>query len=231
MHELMRSAFKERFPELAETGFGGLSVGDGWYWVLSGALAFLDQVRLRTGEPVNIPEIKEKFGGLRIYHGASMTGLEHEVFDLLTESVAKKTCDICGDPGWVANNDGWYAARCDKHRHTQFEKADQPQVDTIAKGLLTTRPVEGLLMPEGKTNFINADYQDEDGLFQIRRFRVETPELPNVSGQSLDEILVPVSDERMTKEDGRAILKAWNAEGVLTGALPSDLAWWSDENE
>lgn len=231
MHTLMRQEFKRRFPALAEGGFGGLSVGDGWYRVLSGALAFMDQVRRRTGKPVTIHQIKEKFGGLRIYHGSPMTHLEREVFALLTEAVAEQTCDVCGEPGWIAEKVGWLACRCDSHRNMRFDKEDQPRLDEIAKRLLAGPSVEGLLMPQGKTDFaVGEELGRDQDRYRIRRFRVETPKLPDVSEQSLDDLLAPVVDQQVTSEAGKTILKQWDSEGVTASAMPMGLAWWWDDD-
>lgn len=259
MHDLLKSELRKRFPELPPIGF---EHGSGWYRIIGGAFAFMDQVRRRTGKPVIIQQIKEKFGGLRIYHQVAMTQLEREVFDLLTEHVSFQTCEVCGLPG-KSNRGGWVVTLCEFHRElrenegirpalnrktleeliahfedgTQHERTPDPTL-AAAEGLILKRllaePVpQGLLMTEGVTDFAHADQVGgfDSGRFRIRRFRVESPELPDLSEQPLDELLVPLADKQVNSKQGKAILKSWSDEGVLSGAMPMGLAWWFDEED
>lgn len=259
MHDLLKAELRQRFPALPEIGF---EHGNGWYRIVGGAFAMMDQVRRRTGQRVKIQQIKEKFGCLRIYHGTPMTSLERDVFELLTGRLSSQTCEACGLPG-KPNRGGWVVTQCDFHRELRehdglrpglyrktlkeliahFDDGTQPErtYDTalaaaeglIIKRLLAEPEPQGLLMPEGKTDFVHADSVGghDSGWYRIRRFRVETPELPDVSGQPLDDILAPVVDKRVTSDEGKVILKAWSDEGVLSGAMPMGLAWWFGEED
>lgn len=62
--------------------------------------------------PVQITQIKEKFGGLRIYG--------HEFTDYisgavtLAEDMSYKLCEVCGSPGTLRTG-GWIRTLCDNH--------------------------------------------------------------------------------------------------------------------
>jgi len=63
----------------------------------------------------NIFQIKEKFGGLRYYCGV-------ESYDAISNLIAEaekksvETCQICGVPGILREDNYWYATLCDEHR-------------------------------------------------------------------------------------------------------------------
>ncbi len=65
-----------------------------------------------------ITQVKEKFGGLRIYYTTSM--IEPETYDkinLIVDSVEKdcnKICEECGRPGQLRSIGGWYKTRCEE---------------------------------------------------------------------------------------------------------------------
>jgi hypothetical protein len=66
-----------------------------------------------------IMQIKEKFGGLRFYIHGGDDATDHYVE--FAESLASRTCEICGSSG-EARNTGWMKTLCDKHhREKEFE--------------------------------------------------------------------------------------------------------------
>lgn len=73
------------------------------------------------GRHLALRQVKEKFGGLRIYLGpvADADGTWPEVPDTVRTLLAGAerrsflTCDRCGGPGCLRVRTGWYATRCD----------------------------------------------------------------------------------------------------------------------
>lgn len=66
-------------------------------------------------KPVKFTQIKEKFGGLTIYHDGGddyISGLID-----MAESISFTVCEVCGDKG-EPNKEGWIKTTCDKHRLT-----------------------------------------------------------------------------------------------------------------
>ena len=57
-------------------------------------------------------QVKEKFGGLRVYLTSSTDEMEQAIRQAEEESF--KTCEICGEPGALRRG-GWLATLCDAH--------------------------------------------------------------------------------------------------------------------
>jgi hypothetical protein len=84
------------------------SVGEGWHGLLREVydkMATLDT-------HMDILQVKEKWGGLRIY-----TSVVHDVFDKFLIDIERKSftiCEFCGSPGALRKG-GWYRTLCDEH--------------------------------------------------------------------------------------------------------------------
>jgi hypothetical protein len=75
---------------------------DGWLGIISSACEILENHLKKTGksEDFKFVQIKEKFGGLRIYtEGYSDDFIEGVV--RMAESLSYKTCEITGRPGFL----------------------------------------------------------------------------------------------------------------------------------
>ena len=59
---------------------------------------------------IYVVQIKEKFGGLRIYMSVYSDAIDH-IITVATEK-AYKTCDKCGEPGEHSQTSGWYSVTC-----------------------------------------------------------------------------------------------------------------------
>ena len=119
--------FKERYPELFNSGdegsFISFQIGNGWKDIVDAAcmqLWFIDDVQ--------ISQVKEKFGGLRIYTNT----YTDEVKEIINEAevAASKTCEFCGSTEGVTNksfrNKGsWMKSLCTQCR----EERDKNTLD------------------------------------------------------------------------------------------------------
>ena len=125
---------KDKMPIQRPMCFG-IEVGDGWYEILSSICWMIKQhednkiwqrkyieekepERLKeTPEyfPVKFDQIKEKYGGLRIYFSGGDEYIEGLVS--MAEAMSYKICEICGNKG-EANKHGWIATRCEAHRNS-----------------------------------------------------------------------------------------------------------------
>lgn len=65
--------------------------------------------------PVKFDQIKEKYGGLRIYFSGGDDYVEGLVS--MAEAISYKICEICGNKG-EANKNGWISVRCETHRNS-----------------------------------------------------------------------------------------------------------------
>ena len=83
--------------------------GDGWLHLIDATL------RTVSAEDAHfiIRQIKEKFGGLRIYLTADAS-----LYPMLNvvEHISLMTCEECGKPGKQISDKGWIKTRCEVHK-------------------------------------------------------------------------------------------------------------------
>lgn len=87
-----------------------MCVGAGWRPIVRDAVQKIET----AGGKIN--DVKEKFGGLRIYcHSESDT--ETDIYKIIGEAQKQCStiCEECGMPGKVKSINGWYKTVCEKH--------------------------------------------------------------------------------------------------------------------
>jgi hypothetical protein len=115
-----RHQLKERHADLFGWG-GDLAVGSGWRELIEKAVERIAAaVASAPGAKVTITQIKEKFGGLRIYFDeeTALTGTARarvEEAIALAEARADCTCETCGAEGRLYIRGGWYLTCCEIH--------------------------------------------------------------------------------------------------------------------
>lgn len=82
-----------------------LSVGKGWHDLIDIAYDYI------ASNNINVLQVKEKFGQLRIYIGPSNRFTLG--FISAIENVSGTICEICGASGSIRSIHGWYKAVCD----------------------------------------------------------------------------------------------------------------------
>ena len=114
--------FKDKDLPMTQTCMcWGLCVGDGWYDLLEETCR-----RIAAVDPEHIvvfDQVKEKFGGLRIYYHLEAGGTgeyDEPIFQIINEAEDKsyKICEVCGKPG-TPNNRGWITTLCEECRNTE----------------------------------------------------------------------------------------------------------------
>jgi len=122
-----RRALVERYPKLFGLDGGGRvvcggypGVDDGWRELLERAIGRI--AAAIGGQPsarVQITQIKEKFGGIRIYYATQ--GLSPGTAAAVAEAVelagarSTCTCETCGRAGQLFQSGAWLATRCEEH--------------------------------------------------------------------------------------------------------------------
>ena len=103
--------FRHARPGSHSTMVYGIAVGNGWYDILYQLCVGIQRRAAELcDEPPAFSQIKEKFGGLRVYiHGGSKY---RDLIDLAEER-AGKTCEHCGAPGTL-RQEGWHHVSCDR---------------------------------------------------------------------------------------------------------------------
>jgi hypothetical protein len=110
----MRQLYKlyDEFPKSWFTEFNGFDCGNGWYSILHHLFARFNSILGAGNSSFKIYQIKEKFGGLRVYTSHYETV---KTVIKVAELESLYTCDICGDSGTFCDINGWYLTRCNKH--------------------------------------------------------------------------------------------------------------------
>ena len=93
---------------------GNTSAGKGWVPLITKALEQLDALHIPD---FKIVQIKEKFGGLRLYVDRVSEDVYDEVHKIIgeAEEEAWKTCEFCGTKDDVEiRNGGWIKTLCGK---------------------------------------------------------------------------------------------------------------------
>jgi len=83
------------------------SVGDGWASLVNEVFDFM--ATMKTS--VKIIQVKEKWGGLRIYTDAMHVVLDKKIIDVEQRSFT--ICEVSGAAGKLRNCDGWYRTLSD----------------------------------------------------------------------------------------------------------------------
>jgi len=88
------SDFPKKYPELFENVYCGYSCGVGWHPLLHKLCKQIQHHAERKKMEVRIAQIKEKFGGVRVY----LDGADDYIYGLIAmaEDVSSLICEDCG---------------------------------------------------------------------------------------------------------------------------------------
>jgi hypothetical protein len=109
----------------------GFECGDGWYTLIE---VISDLLTTHNPETYAV-QVKEKFGGLRFYHSDRddyTLGIE-----MTAGTLSSSICEICGAPGFLNDEAGWWSTRCEEHAsgHLDSENHDVDISDVADLGL------------------------------------------------------------------------------------------------
>jgi len=90
----------------------GFMCGPGWYPLIHELLDKIQAIVDEQGIDIEVVEIKEKYGGLRVYLSSYTDKIEALVEEY--EHRAETVCEHCGDPGSLRYIGGWYQTLCDE---------------------------------------------------------------------------------------------------------------------
>lgn len=85
-------------------------VGKGWEQLVRRVY----NAKVGLGITVGIIQVKEKWGGLRIYTDYYDSELEKTIVQVGEESFT--ICEECGSPAGLVKKGTWYQTRCGEHR-------------------------------------------------------------------------------------------------------------------
>jgi hypothetical protein len=99
-------------PMQPEVGRIGCECGPGWHDMLDSVFSL--SAKMQPDSLWKVSQLKEKFGGLRLYHYGASDDVE-ELIDA-AEHLSEHVCDVCGALGTKSNHRGWVATRCADHK-------------------------------------------------------------------------------------------------------------------
>lgn len=116
----------EEFPEIMSECRLGYSFGNGWNDLVR---EFLTKAKMIDPD-LKVLQIKEKFGGIRIYYGVNVEVNTEEIRKLCRDAEDKSylTCEFCGKPGELRDTD-WQKTACDLHYQKYLEKKSWLDID------------------------------------------------------------------------------------------------------
>jgi hypothetical protein len=151
------------------TTLGYPEVGDGWRELVEiAASRIAAAMAAAPNGSLQVVQIKEKFGTLRLYrHSNGLSdAVENAVRDAIALAEARSacTCEVCGAEGRLYSSDGWLATACAEH----------------ANGTIV------VLEPGwGNLHVVRGDVGEKTGVFTYRRYVRETDSFVDVDPKSL----------------------------------------------
>jgi len=136
MKEELEKQLVTKFPELFKGAEKppteslmcfGCECSDGWFDLIYNACACIANHLKNRPEcpPVEFTQIKEKFGGLRLYYFGGDEYV-HGVCSM-AEAMSYKICEVTGDKGQLCSTGHWLRtlspAQAEKHGYTPVKKA------------------------------------------------------------------------------------------------------------
>lgn len=137
MNPELDRALCERYPKLFARRHDrtscmaeGFACEDGWHHIVD-ALCFRLQAETdQHGAPqLVVRQIKQKLGSLRFHVGPDATPRQRAMIEL-AQSVALRTCEICGAPADGA--DDVLSVRCEAHRPLNLTSEQQIAYDALS---------------------------------------------------------------------------------------------------
>lgn len=116
MNKELEKKLMDAYPKFFEDMYGspmstcmawGCACGEGWYNIIENACKELAKV---APPEFKFAQIKEKFGGLRLYTDYGNAATNKIVGEAETESY--KTCEYCGTKEDVTTEGGWVQTLC-----------------------------------------------------------------------------------------------------------------------
>lgn len=113
MKENLEKNLIKKFPDLVSKNFY-FEIEDGWYQLVYDLFTKIQEHCNKTGEKVTILQVKEKFGGLRVYYNHEGGENDSKIFDLVMEAQNKSysTCEMTGGLGFPHKRGIWIKTLC-----------------------------------------------------------------------------------------------------------------------
>jgi len=102
----------------------GCECENGWYDIIDKACSSLTKLSEESGAIIELAQVKQKFGGLRMYLDIiDDKNIQEEAYKIVEEAESKsfKVCEVCGKPGKIRKK-SWIQTLCDEHMESSLKK-------------------------------------------------------------------------------------------------------------
>ena len=134
-YDALIERLQTNYPGMFDRPYGGVSTGPGWWPIVESLCSNIDSHQTWNNQmaarypaeytafkPVQVAQIKEKFGGLRFYYDGGDAQIRGMV--QMAEAWAENTCEECGKPG-KRRSGGWIRTLCDEHEDERQRKMNE----------------------------------------------------------------------------------------------------------
>ena len=111
----------------------GFACEDGWLHIIFRLLSELEVLTANSipGDPLQVKQVKQKFGELRVYTNWSTNEIESVIE--AARQLSRRTCERCGQPETLLVSAGWWETRCasctpDARGSDSGARTEEPQV-------------------------------------------------------------------------------------------------------
>lgn len=165
----------------------GFECCDGWFTIIDAGCELIQHhLDVTDAEQLVATQIKEKFGGLRIYYRQGDDYCAAAVD--LVESLSPHICELCGRLGNTVSVSGWMQTRCVEHQSTVMH--DDLLMQTIRDHLVLA-PRMGKLLQASLAHFRGDSRAAANWLTRpARELRAAVPIVVAGSVEGLNEVLM-----------------------------------------
>jgi hypothetical protein len=115
MNEILENKLKIKYPFYKDIYS---ECGNGWYELIDKLFSYI-AISIKNYQIRNfsIAQIKEKFGGLRVYPNLYFDIKIASTINGLINNAEKESlfiCELCGKEGKLINKNGWLMVRCEE---------------------------------------------------------------------------------------------------------------------
>lgn len=114
LYEKYPKLFRQKDLSMQETCMcWGICTGDGWYWLIDNLCGCIQSYINANEKPqLEIVQLKEKFGELRIYTNGSNELIQGMIW--LAENMSYNICENCGSTTNITHTKGYIQTLCKK---------------------------------------------------------------------------------------------------------------------
>lgn len=114
-------ALQERYADILKK-LTYIECDVGWFDIIDKCLSDLLKISYETGLDIQVVQIKEKFGGLRVYYDLEDSENNEDIYKQINTAIdaaedeSYTVCEVCGEQGSLQRK-GWWKTLCIMHQH------------------------------------------------------------------------------------------------------------------